>query len=166
MCGGITVYTALKRAGVKFGDWVLICGAGGGLGHLGIQYAKALGARVVAVDVGSKEEFCRSLGADEFVDFSQYEDDDKLETKVKEVTGGGARIVLQCSSSNRAYAQAVSWLGFRGTLVVLGVPEGKEVPIGGAKVGIMINQELTIFGELFCSPNFVRFWSLVLCLCL
>jgi propanol-preferring alcohol dehydrogenase len=145
MCGGVTVYTALKRANIRFNDWVLVCGAGGGLGHLGIQYAKALGARVVGLDIGAKEEFCKSLGVDAFLDFTKF-DEKEMEAKVKEVTGGGARIILQCSSSVKAYAQAVGWLGFRGTLVCLGVVEGEEPPIGGAKVGPMISQELTIFG--------------------
>jgi propanol-preferring alcohol dehydrogenase len=56
--------------------------------------------------------------------------------------------VLQCSSSVKAYAMAVGWLGFRGVLVCLGVPEGEEPPIAGAKVGVMIGNELTIFGML------------------
>lgn len=144
MCGGVTVYTALKRAGVKFNDWVLIVGSGGGLGHLAIQYAKALGARVLGLDTSSKAAFCESLGCDAFLDFTSYSPAD-LTSKIKEITGGGARIVLQCSSSVKAYAQAVDWLGFRGTLVCLGVPEGEEEPIGGAKVGPMIGLELTIF---------------------
>jgi propanol-preferring alcohol dehydrogenase len=145
MCGGVTVYTALKRAGLRFNDWVLIVGSGGGLGHLGIQYAKALGARVLGLDVSSKADFCHSLGIDAFLDFTSYSPID-LTFKIKEITGGGAKIILQCSSSVKAYAQAVDWLGFRGTLVCLGVPEGEEEPIGGAKVGPMINLELTIFG--------------------
>lgn len=67
MCGGVTVYTALKRSGVEFNGWVVVCGAGGGLGHLAIQYAKAMGARVLALDTGSKKEFCERLGVDAFL---------------------------------------------------------------------------------------------------
>lgn len=139
------MYTALKRAGTRHGDWVLISGAGGGLGHLAIQYAKALGALVLALDVGSKEPFCRSLGADAFIDFTKYSDDAALTAEVSRITGGGARVVLVCSSSNRSYAQAVSFLGFRGKLVCVGVPEGQR-PIEGAKVIDLIARELTIFG--------------------
>lgn len=139
------MYTALKRAKVRFNDWVLICGAGGGLGHLAIQYSLALGARVLALDTGSKEAFCHSLKVDAFLDFTKF-DDKGLEERVKEITGGGARIVLQCSSSIKAYGLAMGWLGFRGTLVCLGVPEGEEPAIEGAKVGLMIGDELTIFG--------------------
>lgn len=147
MCGGVTVYAALRRAGVRHGQWVVVPGAGGGLGHLAVQYAKALGARVVALDRGDKEEFCKGLGADAFVDFTRFEADAVLAERVNEIAGGKVKVVLMCSSSNRAYAQAVSFLGFKGTLACLGVPEGKPVPIEGAVVGDLIAKELTIFGE-------------------
>ena len=146
MCGGVTVYTALKRAGIVHGNWVMVTGAGGGLGHLGIQYARAFGARVLVMDSGEKEDFCRSLGAEEFLDFSAYTDDEKLTDEVKRITGGGARVVLMCVSSGRAYAQAVSFLGFRGKLACLGVPSGPKSPIAGAVVEDMIQNEATIFG--------------------
>ena len=55
--------------------------------------------------------------------------------------------MLACSSSNRAYDQAMSFLGFRGTLVCIGVPDWDVVPIGGAIVGPIIGLELNIFGE-------------------
>lgn len=145
MCAGITLYTALKRAGVKHSDWVLVSGGGGGLGHLGIQYAKALGARVLAIDAGSKEEFCKSLGADIFLDFQKFPNPNELTTNIKEVTGGGARIILMCVSNQPAYDQAMSWLGFRGKLVAIGVPEGDAKPIAGVQVGPMINNEATVF---------------------
>jgi propanol-preferring alcohol dehydrogenase len=139
------MYTALKRAGVKHSDWVLVGGAGGGLGHLGIQYAKAMGAKVLALDSGSKEEFCKTLGADAFLDFRKFSDPAELATRIKEITGGGARIVLMCVSHQSVYDQAMNWLGFRGKLVCLGVPEGEVKPIAGAQVGPMINNEGTVF---------------------
>lgn len=148
MCAGITVYTALKRARIQPGQWVVISGAGGGLGHLAIQYAKALGGKVVALDTGSKHDFCVECGANVFVDFTQYGENSELSTHIKTITGGGANIVLNCSSSNRAYAQAVSFLGFRGTLVCLGIPEGRPIPIEGAKVEALVGLELTVFGKL------------------
>ena len=145
MCGGITVYAALKRAKVQPGDWVLISGAGGGLGHLAIQYGNAFGVRVLALDVGSKEEFCKGLGAEVFIDFTKFKDDAALKEEVLKVTAGGAKTVLMCASSERAYAQSIGWLGFRGTLVCLGVPEGKKSPIAGAVVEDLIGLELNIF---------------------
>lgn len=147
MCGGVTVYAALKRAALRNGDWVVVTGAGGGIGHLAIQYAKALGARVLALDAGPKKSFCVGLGADEFVDFMAHGSSENLISTVKKLTGGGAKTVLMCSSSNKAYAQAIPMLGFRGSLCCLGVPEGENVPIEGAKVTALIDLELSIFGK-------------------
>ncbi|KAK0381869.1 alcohol dehydrogenase [Colletotrichum limetticola] len=144
MCGGISVYTALKRADARHGDWVVIVGAGGGLGHLAIQYARVIGCRVLAMDIGSKEKFCRDLGATEFVDFTAYPSDEDLTAAIKKITGGGARIVLMCSSNKKAYVQSPKWLGFRGKLVCLGVPENSSPAI--ADVEPMLVDELTIFG--------------------
>lgn len=145
MCAGLAVYTGLKRSGAKFGDWVGVSGAGGGLGHLAVQYAKALGCKVIALDVGSKEQLCKEVGADVFLDVTASEKDEELVAKVKEVTGGGGpKAVIGCSSSHRAYAQAAYMLDVRGTLVCLGVPEGEDLPMGGARIGLMVSNELTI----------------------
>ncbi|KAF6809691.1 alcohol dehydrogenase [Colletotrichum sojae] len=144
MCGGVSVYTALKRAEARHGDWIVVAGAGGGLGHLAIQYANALGCRVLAMDLGAKERFCKDLGAERFVDFTAYATEDDLAVAVREITGGGARVVLMCSSNKRAYCQAPRWLGFRGKLACLGVPEHSSPAIG--EVEDMLNDELTIFG--------------------
>jgi propanol-preferring alcohol dehydrogenase len=144
MCGGLSVYAALKRATVRPGAWVVVCGAGGGLGHLGIQYGKALNGRVVALDTGSKRQLCMDMGADNFFDFAAYDTPQKLTDEILRTTGGGASVVLMCTSSSRAYSQAMSWLGFRGTLACLGIPkEDLLVP----RVIDMITNELHIIGE-------------------
>lgn len=147
MCGGVTVYTALKTAGIRPGDWVVVPGAGGGLGHLAIQYAKKMGGRVVAIDGKGKGALCRGLGADEFLDFSAFAcDDDWLGREVKRCTGGGAKIALMCTASSKAYSQATSWLRFRGTIACLGIPEreGCFAP----SVLDMVGNELRIIGTL------------------
>lgn len=65
LCAGITVYKGLKESGVRPGQTVAIVGAGGGLGSLALQYAKAMGLRIVAIDGGSeKEAMCQQLGAE------------------------------------------------------------------------------------------------------
>ncbi|CAK7204870.1 hypothetical protein SEUCBS139899_007632 [Sporothrix eucalyptigena] len=132
MCGGVSVYAGLKRSGVQLGDWVVVSGAGGGLGHLAIQYARAMGARVVAIDAGSKNEFCRTLGADEFVDYSKF-DGDGLAQHIHKVTSGGAKVALICAASGKAYSQAPHWLCFRGCIIALGIP------------GESVGQALSIF---------------------
>lgn len=147
MCGGLTVYAALKRAAVKQGDWVVVSGAGGGLGHLAVQYAKVMGARVLGVDAGGKEKLARDLGAEEFLDFTAFENDEALAARVKEVTGGGAQIVLVCAATARAYASGIMWLGFRGKLCCLGLPEPESEPALAANVISMVLMELTITGK-------------------
>jgi propanol-preferring alcohol dehydrogenase len=65
LCAGITVYKGLKESGARPGQVVAIVGAGGGLGSLALQYAKAMGLRVVAIDGGDeKRGMCESLGAE------------------------------------------------------------------------------------------------------
>ena len=75
LCAGITVYKGLKESGAKPGQTVAIVGAGGGLGSIACQYAKAMGLRVIAIDAGDeKKEMTKKLGAEEFVDFSKSSD--------------------------------------------------------------------------------------------
>jgi propanol-preferring alcohol dehydrogenase len=145
MCGGLSVYAALKRATVRPGGWVVVCGGGGGLGHLGIQYAKAMNGRVLALDMEVKRQVCLDVGADAFLDFAAYDEPESLAAEIISTTGGGASVVLMCTSSSRAYGQAMSWLGFRGTLACLGIPkENLLVP----RVIDMIGNELRIIGQL------------------
>ncbi|KAI1015767.1 hypothetical protein LB505_011993 [Fusarium chuoi] len=62
MCGGFSAYAACKRATVKRGEWLVVLGAGGVVGHFALQYAKAMGIKVIAVDKGKgKEEICHRL---------------------------------------------------------------------------------------------------------
>ncbi|CAN8106094.1 unnamed protein product [Discula destructiva] len=149
MCSGVSVYTALKRAGVKQGDWVVVSGAGGGLGHLAVQYARVMGARVLGVDAGGKEGLVRELGAEAFVDFMGFPagDDEALAARVKEITGGGAQIVLMCASSAKAYSSGLLWLGFRGRFCCLGLPEGSKEPALNTVVIAMVSLELTIMAN-------------------
>lgn len=72
MCGGVTAYVALKRSNVRPGQWVVLPGAGGGLGHFAVQYAKAMGMRVIAIDGGDKKKtLCMKLGAEAYIDFTK-----------------------------------------------------------------------------------------------
>lgn len=72
LCAGITVYKGLKESGARPGQTVAIVGAGGGLGSLACQYAKAMGLKIIAIDAGDeKKKMCEELGATSFVDFSK-----------------------------------------------------------------------------------------------
>jgi len=155
LCGGVTVYAALKKLieeGVRPGDWVVIPGGGGGLGHLALQIgSRGMGFRMIGIDMGEKEKLVKDSGAEAFLDLSKYSRDDegtkKLVQDVKDVTGGGASGVVVCTASNAAYAQAVSFLKFRGVLVCVGVPEGPLVPIATANPATMLASELKIVGS-------------------
>ena len=154
MCAGTTVYAGLKRAHTKAGDWVLVTGAGGGLGHLAIQYAKAMGASVIAVDIGSKHTFCKDLGADFFIDFTRFATNEDITAEVKRLVPGGVKIVLCCAGSKRAYEQAPAFLGPRGTLVCVGIPvhegkPGERVPL--FDLSSIVANELNIIGKYPCT---------------
>lgn len=121
MCGGVTVYKALKICGAVPGQWVAVTGAGGGVGALGVQYARAMGYRVVATDGGvAKGSYCPSLGAEAYVDF---EAEQSVAEAVKRSTAGkGVQAVLAVAGSGRAYQESFGMLAPFGTLVCIGIP--------------------------------------------
>lgn len=125
LCGGLTVYTALKKSDARAGQWVVLFGAGGGLGTLGIQYAKAMGLRVIAVDGGKeKGSVAKELGADVYVDFTEG----NVIAKVKEASGGvGAAGALVLAGSGRAYNEAIDVVGAYATVVAVGIPRPDEL---------------------------------------
>jgi propanol-preferring alcohol dehydrogenase len=101
LCAGVTAYTSLRIMNPQPGKWCVIVGAAGGLGHLAIQYAKAMGLRVLAIDGGlpQKESFCKQKGADVFVDFNKG----RLVETVRGETQGGADYVLVLSPHQSCY---------------------------------------------------------------
>ncbi|KAK0229234.1 hypothetical protein EDD85DRAFT_974241 [Armillaria nabsnona] len=131
LCAGLTVYRALKQTRAKIGHWVAISGAGGGLGHLAIQYALAMGLRVIAIDTGDeKRNLCLGLGAEKFIDFRKTED---LVEEVIQAAGGlGPHAALLAVGDARPFNQALMYLRMAGTLVAVGMPPGEallNVPI-------------------------------------
>ncbi|KAJ5191340.1 uncharacterized protein N7498_010325 [Penicillium cinerascens] len=122
LCAGITVYKGLKESGARPGQTVAIVGAGGGLGSLAQQYAKAMGLRVIAIDGGDeKHAECESLGAETFVDFTKSKD---LVADVKAATPGGlgAHAVLLLAVSEKPFQQAIDYARPRGAVVAIGLP--------------------------------------------
>ena len=120
-CAGITVYKGLKESGARPGQWVAVVGAGGGLGSMAIQYAKAMGIHVVAIDGGEKEEHCRALGAAAYVDFAKSGD---LVADVKKATpdGLGPHAVLLLAVQEKPFQQATEYVRSRGSVVCIGLP--------------------------------------------
>jgi propanol-preferring alcohol dehydrogenase len=140
LCGCVTVYKGLKICGATPGAWVVISGAGGGVGSLGIQYAKAMGYRVIAIDAGKKkEEYCIQLGAEAYVDVTSGQD---TIATVHEKSGYGAAVVLVTAGSGKAYQDAIAMLGPFGTLVCIGIPPPSQTvnfhPLTFIDLGIRI----------------------------
>jgi hypothetical protein len=113
------VYKGLKSTEAKPGEWVVISGVGG-LGHLAVQYAKAMGFRVAAVDVSEEKlALARKLGAKLTVNAKEQ---DPAAFFQKEI--GGAKAVLVTAPSTGAFAQAIGMTRARGTIVLNGLPPG------------------------------------------
>jgi propanol-preferring alcohol dehydrogenase len=121
ICAGITTYKGIKETTAKPGEWVAISGCGG-LGHLAIQYAKAMGLKVCAVDIDDgKLEHATQVGADAVVNAKA---DDAIEA-VKKVTNGGAHGVLITAPSLPAFEQGLGMTRKHGTCVLVGLPPGE-----------------------------------------
>jgi propanol-preferring alcohol dehydrogenase len=119
LCAGVTVYKGLKVTDTQPGDWVVVSGIGG-LGHMAVQYAKAMGLNVIAVDVDdAKLELARKLGASLGVNARKA---DPAAFVKKEV--GGAQGVLVTAVSPKAFEQAMGMVGRGGTVSLIGLPPG------------------------------------------
>ena len=130
LCAGVTTYAALKKSRAPPGSFVVISGAGGGLGHIAVQLAsRGMALRVIGIDAPSKKSLILDSGAEHFISISDH-DDKSIGEEVVKLTGGlGAHAVIVCTASNRAYAQAMDMLRFDGTIVCVGMPEGEPVAI-------------------------------------
>ena len=119
LCAGVTVYKGLKMTDTKPGDWVVISGIGG-LGHMAVQYAIAMGLNVAAVDIDDEKlEFAKKLGATVTVNAKNTDPGEYLQKEI-----GGAHGVLVTAVSSKAFDQALTMLRRGGTLVCNGLPTG------------------------------------------
>jgi propanol-preferring alcohol dehydrogenase len=121
ICAGITSYKGIKETQARPGEWVVVSGIGG-LGHLGVQYAKAMGLHVCAVDIDDRKlEHAKRLGADAVVNAKHG---DPVAAVIK-ATGGGAHGVLITAPSLPAFKQGVGMTRKWGTCVLVGIPPGE-----------------------------------------
>ena len=122
LCAGITVYKGLKESGARPGQTVAVVGAGGGLGSLACQYAKAMGLQIIAIDTGEeKESMTRELGAGAFVDFVRSADVVK-DVRAATADGLGPHAVILVAVHETPFQQATAYLRPRGTVVAMGLP--------------------------------------------
>ncbi len=123
LCAGVTTYKGLKETDTRPGQWVVISGVGG-LGHVAIQYAKAMGMHVVAVDLGpEKMALAKKLGAELTIDAKTQDPAREVQKQI-----GGAHGVLVTAVSTGAFKQAIGMLRRGGTCVLNGLPPG-EFPV-------------------------------------
>lgn len=119
LCAGVTVYKGLKMLECKPGDWVAISGIGG-LGHMAVQYAKAMGFHVIAVDVADEKlALAKTLGADVTLNAAQVDPVAEIQKQIK-----GAHGILVTAVSRSAFGQALGMLHKRGTMSLVGLPPG------------------------------------------
>ena len=117
LCAGITTYNALRNAGLRGGDTVAVQGIGG-LGHLGVQFARHMGFRTVAIGRGrEKEKLAKDLGAHVYIDTAAEDAAAVLQRM------GGARAILATGTSGNAMGSLVLGLAAHGKLIVVGVPQ-------------------------------------------
>ncbi|WP_027415669.1 alcohol dehydrogenase AdhP [Aneurinibacillus terranovensis] len=122
-CAGVTTYKALKVSGAKAGDWVAIYGIGG-LGHIALQYAKAMGFKVVAVDIqDDKLELAERLGANMAINGMKVDPAQKIQEEL-----GGVKASISVAVTQKAFKQAYYSVKRGGTCVVVGLPNA-ELPI-------------------------------------
>jgi alcohol dehydrogenase, propanol-preferring len=123
LCAGITSYKGLKEMDIRPGEWVVISGAGG-LGHVAIQYARAMGLHVAVVELGQeKTTLAKKLGAEIAIDALAQDPPTEIQKQI-----GGAQGVLVTAVSTTAFKQAMGMLRRGGTCILVGLPPG-EFPV-------------------------------------
>lgn len=139
MCAGLTVYKGLKMADADAGDWVAISGIGG-LGHLAVQYGRAMGYRVIAIDIDdAKLDLAARLGATMTVNASSVDVAGYLQRRI-----GGVHAALVTAVSRSAFAAAVGMLRPGGTVVLNGLPPGDF----GLNIYEMVMRAITLRGSI------------------
>ncbi|MDQ1482590.1 MAG: alcohol dehydrogenase, propanol-preferring [Actinomycetota bacterium] len=139
LCAGVTVYKGLKMTEARPGQWVVISGIGG-LGHVAVQYAKAMGLRVVAVDIADdKLALAKHFGAELVVNALTENPAEVIQREI-----GGAHAVLVTAVHPSAFGQAIHMTRRGGTIVFNGLPAG-DFP---ASIFEIVLKGLTVRGSI------------------
>ena len=139
LCAGVTVYKGLMETEVRPGEWVVISGIGG-LGHMAVQYAKAMGMHVAAVDVHPESSRSPNRSAPRSLSTRTAAD---VAAEMQKLTGG-AHGALVTAVSPKAFEQAFDMLRPRGTMALVGLPPGKmSLPIFN-----MVLKRITVRGSI------------------
>jgi propanol-preferring alcohol dehydrogenase len=144
LCAGVTVYKGLKELEAKPGDWIAVSGIGG-LGHMGVQYARAMGLRVIAVDIHEdKLALARSLGAEVALNAAELDPVAEVQSQM-----GGVHGMLVTAVSNAAFGQAVGMLRRGGFMSLVGLPPG-DFPLPIFEV---VLKRITVRGSIVGTRN-------------
>jgi propanol-preferring alcohol dehydrogenase len=120
LCAGVTTYKGIKETEARPGQWLAISGIGG-LGHIAVQYARAMGLKVVALDVtDEKLALAREFGAELTINALLPD----AAAQVVKLTDGGAHGVLVTAVSPAAFSQALQLVRRKGTISLVGLPPG------------------------------------------
>jgi D-arabinose 1-dehydrogenase-like Zn-dependent alcohol dehydrogenase len=147
-CAGRTAWRSVSQAGLEKGQWIAFVGSGGGLGHLGIQFAKARGLKVVGIDARDEGlELSKKYGADLVVDARKGKEE--AVKAVQEVTGGqGADATVTLSDAQTAAALACAVTKMHGTMVQVAQPDEVSIPFPE-----FIFRDIRVRGSLLCSAG-------------
>lgn len=127
-CAGVTIYRAIIVSEAKKGDWLAMVGAGGGLGHLGIQMAKAQGIKVIAIDARDEAlELCKKAGAEHVFDARKGKEE--VVKQIQELTGGdGADATINLSEHETAAPLACAVTKMHGNMIQISQPAIVSIP--------------------------------------
>jgi len=147
-CAGCTIYRGVVLSGVKQGEWLAIVGSGGGLGHLGVQFAKAMGLNVVGVDARDEGlDLTRKGGADVVVDARTGHE--KVVQQVHAVTNGeGVNVTINVSDADKAMATSCAITKMHGTVIQIAQPDDVSIPFAE-----LIFRDIRVRGSVICSPE-------------
>jgi D-arabinose 1-dehydrogenase-like Zn-dependent alcohol dehydrogenase len=148
-CAGRTAWRSVSQAGLEEeGQWIAFVGSGGGLGHLGIQFAKKRGLKVIGIDARDEGlELSRHYGADLVVDARKGKEE--VVKAVQEVTGGeGAHATVCLSDAQSAAATACAVTRMHGTMVQVAQPDEVSIPFAE-----LIFRDIRVRGSLLCSAG-------------
>src|SRR6204780_3297152 len=143
LCAGLTAFSALRNSPAKAGDLVAVLGVGG-LGHLGVQYARHMGFEVVAIDRGAdRAELSKKLGAHHYIDTSTTDLAKALQER------GGAQVVLATASGGKAVAAALGGLRRGGVVISLGATD-EPIELSASE---LLFKQLGVDGALTGTPR-------------
>lgn len=147
-CAGCTIWRAIIVSEVKKGGWLAITGAGGGLGHLGVQMAVALGMNLVAIDARDEGlELCEKAGAKHVLDARMGKEE--LVKRVQNLTGGlGVEAAINVSEHETAAGFSCAITRMHGRMVQVAQPDEVKIPFAE-----LIFRDIRVVGSLIAGAE-------------